>query len=155
MPENQGPTAPVAPYLTVSAASAAIEFYKKAFGAVEVSRMPMPEGGKLMHAAITVNGGLIMLSDDFPEYNDGKSNTPEKFGGSPVTIHLELPDVDAVWKQAIDAGATIAMPLEDQFWGARFGQLTDPFGHSWSLATTTSNPTEGEMRAAMGRTSGD
>lgn len=141
----------VSPYLTVSDANAAIEFYTRAFGAVEVSRQATPDGTKLIHAAITINGGLVMMSDDFPEYMQGQSNTPQALGGSPVTIHLDLPDVDSVWKQAIAAGATVTMELEDQFWGDRYGQLVDPFGHIWSLATRKTQPTPEEMRAGMER----
>lgn len=141
-------SAPVAPYLTVPDSDAAIDFYRRAFGAVEVSRMPGPDG-KIMHAAITINGGLVMMSDDFPEFNDGRSSTPEAFGGSPVTIHLDLPDVDAVWDRAIDAGATVTMPLADQIWGDRYGQLKDPFGHNWSLATRGTPRSPEEIAKAM------
>ncbi|MBA0124502.1 VOC family protein [Haloechinothrix sp. YIM 98757] len=126
----------VTPHLVVEGAAEAIEFYKAAFGAVEAERVPAEDGsGRLMHAAVTINGGLVMLMDDFPEYGDGNGSSPRALGGSPVVIHLYLPDVDATWQRAVDAGATVAMPLEDQFWGDRYGQLTDPFGHTWSLAT--------------------
>jgi PhnB protein len=135
MAESTASMPPVAPHLVVDGAAKAIEFYKAAFGAVEVDRIPAEDGTRLMHAAVTINGGMVMLMDDFPEYFDGKGSTPRAFGGSPVFIHLDLPDVDATWQQALDAGATVAMPLEDQFWGDRYGQLTDPFGHTWSLAT--------------------
>jgi len=148
-PETPG----VAPYLTVSNADAAIDFYRRAFGAVEVARMPGPDGKKLMHAAVTINGGLVMMSDDFPEFADGHSSTPEALGGSPVTIHLNLADVDAAWQRAVDAGATVTMPLEDQFWGDRYGQLTDPFGHRWSLATHQRDVTPEEIEAAMNASS--
>ncbi|GGC54816.1 VOC family protein [Hoyosella rhizosphaerae] len=131
----QIPLPPVAPHLVVHGAAQAIEFYTKAFGAVEVFRVPDDDGNRLMHASITINGGLIMLVDDYPEYCDGKSTTPQALGGSPVTIHLNVQDVDAAWKQAVDAGATVDMELADQFWGDRYGKLTDPFGHSWSLAS--------------------
>jgi PhnB protein len=148
-PETPG----VSPYLTVSDADAAIDFYRRAFGAVELSRMPGPDGKKLMHAAVTINGGLVMMSDDFPEFADGHSSTPEALGGSPVTIHLNVADVDAVWQRAVDAGATVTMPLEDQFWGDRYGQLTDPFGHRWSLATHQRDVTPEEIEAAMNASS--
>ncbi len=149
MTGNAAPSSPVAPYLMISDANAAIEWYQQAFGAVEIGRMAAPDGKKLIHAAITINGGLVMMSDDFPEFNSGRAGTPEALGGSPVVIHLDLPDVDAVWNQAVDAGATITMPLEDQFWGDRYGQLTDPFGHRWSLATKKTMPSNDEMRAGM------
>jgi len=91
----------------------------------------------------------VMMSDDFPEFNEGKSSTPEALGGSPVTIHLNLPDVDTVWQQAVDAGATVTMPLADQFWGDRYGQIVDPFGHRWSLSTHLRDMTPEQMDAAM------
>lgn len=140
---------PVSPYLTVDGAAAAIEFYKRAFGATVENQQAMPNTNKLMHVAIRFpNGGLVMLSDDFPEMSGGKSRSPKALGGTPVTIHLDLPDVDAVWKQAVDAGAEVTMPLADQFWGDRYGKLRDPFGHEWSLATRKRNPSMGEMDAA-------
>ncbi len=133
MTQSEAPQTGVAPILTVSDANAAIEFYKRAFGAIEVNRYPTPDGQKLLHAQLEINGDRVMLSDDFPEFAEGKSFTPQTFGGSPVTIHLQLADVDAMWQRAVDAGATVTMPLENQFWGDRFGELTDPFGHRWSL----------------------
>lgn len=138
MTEQAPAMSPVTPHLVVDGAVKAIEFYIRAFNAVEVQRVPA-EDGRLMHAAVTINGGMVMLMDDFPEYREdegkGKANTPQSLGGSPVLIHLEVPDVDATWQQAVDAGALVAMPLEDQFWGDRYGQLIDPFGHVWSVAT--------------------
>ncbi|MCW4351722.1 VOC family protein [Hoyosella sp. YIM 151337] len=128
------PMPPVAPHLIVKGAAEAIDFYKAAFGAVELHRMPS-EDGRLMHAAVTINGGLVMLMDDFPEYGDGKGSTPEALGGSPVVLHLDVADVDAAWKRAVNAGATVIMELADQFWGDRYGQVRDPFGHVWSLAS--------------------
>ncbi|MGH3656231.1 MAG: VOC family protein [Micromonosporaceae bacterium] len=141
----------IAPYLTVSDANAAIGFYQRAFGATETSRMPDPGSGKVMHASLEINGGIVMLSDDFPEMSGGTPNTPQAIGGSPVTIHLRLPlaDVDTVWQRAVDAGATVTMPLEDRFWGDRYGEFTDPFGHRWSLGALKSTPTEEEMREAL------
>ena len=97
--------------------------------------MPRPDG-KLVHAALRINGFLVMLNDDFPEMCGGKSMTPKSLGGTPVTIHLHVTDVDAAFQRALDAGATVVMPLEDQFWGDRYGVVADPFGHQWSLAET-------------------
>ena len=134
------------PYLTVRDGDAAIEFYKRAFGATELSRAPAPDGKKLMHAAVEINGGIVMLSDDFPEFSGGQANTPEAFGGSPVTIHLQLDDVDPVWRRAVEAGATVSQPLEDQFWGDRYGQLQDPFGHAWALGQHVEDVPPDEMR---------
>ncbi len=108
----------LSPHLVVDDAAAAIDFYVKAFGAVEVIRLPRPDG-KLIHASVRINGFLVMLNDDFPEMSGGKSMTPPALGGTPVTIHLTVPDVDAVFQRALDAGATQVMPLEDQFWGDR------------------------------------
>jgi PhnB protein len=121
------------PHLCVEDAAAAIDFYVKAFGATEEIRLPNPDG-KIMHACVRINGFPVFLNDDFPEYNDGKAMTPTAFGGTAVTIHLHGPDVDARFQRAIDAGATVVAPLEDQFWGDRYGVLKDPFGHQWSLA---------------------
>jgi PhnB protein len=122
----------LSPHLTVDGAAAAIDFYVSAFNAVELGRVPGPDG-KLMHAAVQINGATVLLNDDFPEMNGGKSNTPIALGGTPVTIHLTVTDVDARFQQAVDAGAAVVMPLADQFWGDRYGVLRDPFGHHWSL----------------------
>jgi PhnB protein len=136
--ENQAqPTPPpLSPYLTVHDAGAAIDFYTRAFGAKLVAKNEMPKTSKLMHVhMIFPNGGQLMFSDDFPEMSGGKSRSPKSLGGTGVTLHLDLPDVDATWKQALDAGAEVTMPLADQFWGDRYGKLRDPFSHEWSLAT--------------------
>ena len=122
----------VLPHLVVDDAAAAIDFYVKAFGAVEHGRVPGPDG-KLIHASLGINGASVMLNDDFPEMSGGKSMTPKALGGSPVTIHLVVTDVDKQFQQAIDAGGTVVMPVEDQFWGDRYGQIRDPFGHAWAL----------------------
>jgi PhnB protein len=122
----------LSPHLCVDGAAAAIDFYVKAFNAVELGRVPGPDG-KLMHAALQINGSTVLLNDDFPEYNEGKSSTPTALGGTPVTIHLTVTDVEAKFQQALDAGATVVAPLEDQFWGDRYGIVRDPFGHQWSL----------------------
>ncbi len=121
----------VTPYLTIRGGDRAIEFYKRAFDARELVRMPGP-GGKLMHAELQIGDSMIMLSDEFPEMG-GKS--PEALNGTPVSIFLYVEDVDKVFQQAVNAGATPQMPPQDMFWGDRFGKLTDPFGHQWSLAT--------------------
>jgi PhnB protein len=120
----------VYPYLTVKGGKAAIDFYTKAFGAKEEFRTYGEDGERIMHARIRVNGGAILMSDDFPEFRGG-GDAPAPAG---VTIHLEVDDADKWWKRAVDAGAAIVMPLADQFWGDRYGQLVDPFGHKWSIA---------------------
>jgi PhnB protein len=121
----------VTPYLAIKNAAKALEFYKKAFGATETSKVMMPDG-RLGHAEIRLGDSLIMLSDEFPEYG-GKA--PETLGGSPVSIHLYVEDVDAFFKRALAAGAKERKPVMDQFYGDRSGQLEDPFGHLWWVAT--------------------
>jgi PhnB protein len=121
----------VYPYLTVKGGKAALEFYTRAFGATEEFRTYGEDGERLMHARFRVNGGAILLSDDFPEFRGGVA-APPPVG---VTIHLEVDNADRWWDRAVSAGAQIKMPLADQFWGDRYGQLTDPFGHSWSIAS--------------------
>lgn len=144
---NVPPPPPVTPYLTVSDAGRAIDFYVRAFGAKELTRQATPDGSKLIHAALLVNGGLVMLSDDFPEMSGGQRRDPKALGGTAVTLHLDLPDVKSVWQQAVDAGASVKMPLAVQFWGDEYGILEDPFGHRWSLATRRKEATKGELDA--------
>ncbi|MGA2048480.1 MAG: VOC family protein [Terracidiphilus sp.] len=134
-----------APYIVVSNAAGAVDFYKRAFGAVELVRHPAPGTDKLMHVHLVVHGGHLMLSDDFSGQMGGKSETPEALGGSPVTFHLHVENADAAWEKAVAAGAKVTMPLADQFWGDRYGQLKDPFGHKWSIGQTKSVPTEAEI----------
>ena len=129
------------PSLTIRGATEAIEFYKRAFGAVELMRMPGP-GGKLMHAEIRIGDSVLMLSDEFPDMG-GKS--PQALGGSPVYLFVYVDDVDAVFKRAVDAGAQVRMPLADMFWGDRFGRVVDPFGHEWGLATHKEDLTPKEI----------
>lgn len=122
---------PLVPYLTVRGANAAIAFYEKAFGARVGTLMPSPNG-LVMHAEVEINGGLIYLADEFPQAN---CTSPQKLGGTPVTLHLNVADVDAVFNRAVAAGATVMRPLANMFWGDRFGVVTDPFGHVWGLST--------------------
>lgn len=132
----------VTPHLIVDGAAKAIDFYRAAFGAEEVVRMPMPGNpAQLMHAQIRVGNSMIMLADAFA----GCSAGPDGSGMTPVTIHLYVEDADATFAQAIAAGAKVEMPLEDTFWGDRYGQLTDPFGHRWSIATHVHDYTEEQM----------
>ena len=144
----QGDPVGLSPYLVVSDATAAIEFYKKAFGAKEIARHTAPDGKKIMHARMDVFGSTLMFADDFPEMMGGKPRTPEALGGTPVTLHLQLEDAQAVWDQAIAAGATVTMPLKDQFWGERYGQFLDPFGHQWSLGQMLKQLGHEEIEAA-------
>jgi PhnB protein len=120
----------VVPYLTVKGGKAAVEFYARAFGAVERYRQLSDDGERLLHSQLLINEGVVMLSDDFPEYRGGTA-LPAPAG---VTLHLPVDDADAWWNRAVEAGATVKMPLADMFWGDRYGQLADPFGHSWSIA---------------------
>ena len=124
------------PYIVVSDAKAAIAFYEAAFGAVETNRHAAPGSDKLMHARLDINGSVLMLSDDFPEFMGGRSRTPQALGGTPVTLSLQVQDADAVWAKALAAGATVIFPLKDQFWGEKYGKLQDPFGHEWSVGQT-------------------
>jgi PhnB protein len=136
------------PHLVCSPCAEAITFYKKAFGAEELGRMPTPDG-RIMHAAIRIGKSFVYLVDDFPEYAGGKSSTPAALTGTPVTIHHYVTDCDAAIKRAQDAGATVAMPATDMFWGDRFGMIIDPFGHKWSFGTHIKDMTPAEMQAAM------
>jgi uncharacterized glyoxalase superfamily protein PhnB len=137
------------PHLVCSPCSEAIEFYTKAFGAEEARRVPAPDGKRLMHAEVRIAGKPLFLVDDFPEYCGGKSGTAIALGGTPVTIHRFVEDVDAAVKRAEDAGAKVTMPVQDMFWGDRYGMVTDPYGHNWSLATHLKDPTPDEMAKAM------
>jgi uncharacterized glyoxalase superfamily protein PhnB len=135
----------VTPHLICANASAAIEFYKKAFNATETSRLPGP-GGRLMHASLSIGDSAVMLVDEMPEHG---ALGPKSLKGSPVIIHLYVGDVDAVAAQAVAAGAKTTMPVTDMFWGDRYGQLEDPFGHRWSIATHVRDVTLAEMQQAM------
>lgn len=137
------------PHLVCSPCSEAIEFYKKAFGAEEITRMPGLDGRKIMHAAIRIGSNVVFLVDDFPEFCGGKSQTPAALNGTPVTIHRYVENCDAAIKRAQDAGATVLMWPADMFWGDRYGVLTDPYGHKWSLATHIKDMTPAEMQAVM------
>jgi uncharacterized glyoxalase superfamily protein PhnB len=135
------------PHLICNDAAAAIEFYKKAFSAVELVRLPGSQG-KLMHAAVRIGDSTLMLVDEAPDWN---MLGPKALKGSPVTIHLYVPDVDATVAQAVAAGAKVTMPVADMFWGDRYGALEDPFGHRWSVATHTRDTTPEEMKEAMAK----
>jgi PhnB protein len=137
----------VTPSLVVRGAAAAIEFYQKAFGAVLRTSMPGP-GGLLMHAEIQIGDSILMLVDEMPGPG-GKA--PPTYGGTSVGLMLYLPDVDAAWKRAVDAGAKVLQPLADQFWGDRYGRLADPFGHDWALATHIEDVPPEEMAGRMAK----
>jgi uncharacterized glyoxalase superfamily protein PhnB len=146
----------LSPHLVCAGAADAIEFYKTAFGATEMARLPTPDG-KLAHACLSINGSSVMLVDEFPEHG---VRSPKTIGGTAVTIHLIVPDVDAAFDRAIKAGATAMLPVQDMFWGDRYGTLVDPFGHSWSIATPlgqapkTTNELAEAMQCAMAKGDG-
>ena len=133
----------VTPYLAVDDAAEAIAYYTKVFGAKERSRMEAPDG-TIGHAELEIGDSLVMLSDPFPQ---ATTRTPKELGGTTATVFLYVEDVDAVAQRAVDAGATVTMEVADQFWGDRFGSLTDPFGHSWSIATHVEDVPPEEMAA--------
>lgn len=135
----------ITPHLVCAGAADAIDFYKKAFGAEEEMRLACANG-KLMHAAVRVGNARFMLVDELPEWG---SSSPITLGGSPVTIHLYVADVDAFVERAVKAGAILRMPVEDMFWGDRYGIIEDPFGHKWSVATHKRDMSEREIKEAM------
>jgi len=142
---------PLTPHLVCQGAAEAIEFYKAAFDATELIRIP-GEDGKLMHACVLINGAPVMLVDEFcmsmGEVAERSSRSPKALNGTPVTIHLNVQDVDAVFNQAVAAGAQVAFPVQDMFWGDRYGVVEDPFGHHWSIATTIKEVSEQELMDA-------
>lgn len=138
-------TRTVTPHLVCAGAAKAIDFYKEAFGAEEMMRLDGPDG-RLWHGCIRIGDSLVMLVDEMPDYG---SLGPKALKGTPVTIHLNVPDVDSFVAQATGAGAKVIMPVADAFWGDRYGQIEDPFGHRWSVATRVKTMTLEEIRAAM------
>jgi PhnB protein len=135
----------VTPYLVVDGAAQAIDFYKEAFGATEVMRMPAP-GGKIGHAEIRIGNSHVMLADEHPEQGH---RGPKSVGGTPVGLLVYVADVDAVFKKAISLGATETRPVENQFYGDRMGSLTDPFGHNWMISTHFEDVSPDEMERRM------
>lgn len=134
------------PYLIVHDAARAIDFYQQAFGATDLGRLAMP-GGKIGHAEIQIGDSRIMLADEFP---DRDIRGPLTLGGTPVSLMLYVPDCDAVFHRAVSLGATVLRPLKDQFYGDRSGQITDPFGHQWSIATHMEDLTLEEIQQRAG-----
>jgi uncharacterized glyoxalase superfamily protein PhnB len=133
------------PHLVCRGAAAAIDFYGRAFGAIEQFRLPGPDG-RLVHACVLIGDSQLFLVDEMPEHG---ALGPRALKGSPVTIHLQVQDADATFARAVQAGATVSMPLADMFWGDRYGRVTDPFGHSWSIATHVRDVSPDDMVAAM------
>ncbi|HEX2034111.1 MAG TPA: VOC family protein [Chloroflexota bacterium] len=145
----------ITPSLTLSDAGAAIEFYKRAFGAEELGRMPSPDG-KVLHAELKIGDSRIMLADEFPDM--GSCRAPQSLGGTSISLHIYVEDVDTAFQRAVEAGATVTMPVQDTFWGDRYGSLVDPFGHAWSLAThkedLTPEETQRRMQASFSQVGG-
>jgi uncharacterized glyoxalase superfamily protein PhnB len=133
------------PHLVCAGAAEAIVFYGRAFGAEEVMRLPGP-GGTLAHAAVRIGDSMLMLMDEFPDWD---ASGPRALGGTPVTLHLSVPDVDRAFERAVEAGAIARMVPADMFWGDRYGVVEDPFGHRWSMATHIRDVSPEEMAAAM------
>jgi uncharacterized glyoxalase superfamily protein PhnB len=134
----------VTPAIIVRDASAAIAFYKRAFGAEEVSRMSGPDG-KIMHAEIRIGDSVVMLGEENEQWG---TKSPLLTNGNPGSLHLYVDDADASFNRALEAGATVRYPLEDAFWGDRYGKVADPFGHEWGIATRVKNLSDAEMQAA-------
>jgi len=131
------------PYLCCRNAARAIEFYAQAFGATETMRLTEPGSERIGHAEIRIGDAVVMLADEFPDFG---ARSPHAIGGSPVTLHLQVGDVDAVAARAIAAGAKMLRPVQDQFYGERSGTLEDPFGHVWMVSTTTEDVSAAEMQ---------
>jgi uncharacterized glyoxalase superfamily protein PhnB len=137
----------ITPHLVITGAAEAIDFYKRAFGAEELSRMPMPgrDGQmKLGHAELKIGDSRLFLADEFPEHG-----IVGPAASSPVTLHLYVTDADAAFARALEAGAKVSMPLADMFWGDRYGKIVDPFGHHWSIAEHLEDPTPAQMQERM------
>jgi PhnB protein len=134
----------VTPSIIVRGASEAIDFYKRAFGAEEVGRMPGPDG-KIMHAEIRIGDSLLMLSDENPQWG---ALSPLSTNGLSSSLHIYVDDADAAFERALRAGATVRYPIEDAFWGDRYGKVTDPFGHEWGIATRMKELSSDEVRRA-------
>ncbi|HKE25101.1 MAG TPA: VOC family protein [Bryobacteraceae bacterium] len=132
-------------HLMVKGAAGYINFLKKAFGAIEIRRSPAPNG-KLMHAEVQIGDSRLMFSDDFCEE---MHQQPFATGHLPFVVNLYVPDADATWKQALEAGCEVEFPIADQFWGDRYGQVKDPYGITWAISTHIADPTPEEMAAAM------
>lgn len=150
MARVKNPPAPfrsVTPYLVVRGCAKALEFYKRAFDAKELERNVGPDGVSIMHARIMIGDSIVMLNDEFPE-TGGQS--PKALEGSPVTLHIYTDDSDEMFKRAVAAGAKVEMEMQDTFWGDRYGQIVDPFGHNWSIATKLEEVSQAERRKRVG-----
>lgn len=146
MPAKSTPTGyhSVTPSIIVRGAAEAIEFYKRAFGAEEVTRMAAPDG-TIMHAEIRIGDSIVMLGEENPQFG---MRSPLSTNGLPGSLHIYVADADAAFERALRAGATVRYPLENAFWGDRYGKVTDPFGHEWGIATRVKEVTPEEMQKA-------
>jgi uncharacterized glyoxalase superfamily protein PhnB len=142
----------ITPSITVKGAAEAIEFYKKAFGAIEIDRATWTDGTTIMHATIQIGSSRLMLNDEFPEMG---ARGPIAIGGTPVSMFLYVEDSDAVFNAAVAAGATVAMPMNDAFWGDRWGIVADPYGHIWQLSTRKHNISIEDAQKAMAEMGGE
>lgn len=138
-------TVTLVPHLSCRNGADAIEFYRKAFDAEPLGVHTIPDG-RVMHATLSIAGATFMLTEEWPEHG---ILSPLGLGGSPVTLHLHVPDCDRVFQRAIDAGCEVRVPLEDMFWGDRYGVVSDPFGHKWAIATTVRQVSPEEIRKTM------
>ena len=133
----------ITPQLTVRDATRAVEFYKRAFGAVELMRLPSMDGKSIMHAELKLGDSIVFLGDEFPEMG---CRSPQSLGGVASSLHLYVEDVDAAFNRAVAAGAQVRMPVTDMFWGDRYGKVADPFGHEWGIGTHKEDLTPDEIR---------
>lgn len=140
----------ITPYLIINGAAKALDFYSRAFGALELFRMPMPEG-RIAHAEMKIGNSIFMLADEFPEMD---ARSPQAYGGTAVGICLYVPDVDAMVKQAETAGAKVVRPIQDQFYGDRSGTVVDPFGHKWTISTHKEDVPPDELNRRMAAMAG-
>lgn len=136
----------VTPHMVVRNAAEAIDFYRKAFGAEEVMRLVAPDGNGIVHAELTIEGSRVMLADENPDMG---AQSPLSLGGTAVTLHVYVADVDAAVDKAAAAGCQVVMPPADMFWGDRYAQLSDPYGHSWAMATHQRDVSNDELKAGM------
>jgi uncharacterized glyoxalase superfamily protein PhnB len=133
----------ITPHLVVRGVAAAIDWYRRAFGAHELLRNPAPDGASIMHAELLLGDSRLFVVDEFP----GMAWSPQSLGGSPITLHLYVEDVDGFVARAVAEGAEVLMPVEDRFWGDRYGMLRDPFGHRWSVASRIEDLSPAELQA--------
>jgi uncharacterized glyoxalase superfamily protein PhnB len=133
----------ITPHLVVRGVAEAVAFYRKAFGAEELYRNLAPDGKSIIHSELLLGDSRLFVNDELPEYG---VQSPQTLGGSPITLHLYVEDVDAIFQRAVDAGAEVIMPVQNCFWGDRYGIVRDPFGHRWSLASRIEDLSPGEIQ---------